>query len=193
MSLLDLVREHALSFGEFRLASGQISTYYIDLSKVVNTATGLQAIVTGLWESVESWDEFDSIGGPALGAIPIVAALMLESEVERSFCVRKEQKEYGKLDVIEGNLRAGDRVLMVEDVTTTGGSLLKAIQAVEKEGGVVKKILSVLDREAGAKNFFKEKGYELISLLSVSDVLGKDGEQSSRCNRGPQLLGGLSE
>lgn len=171
-NLIELIRKHALSFGEFKLASGQTSNYYLDLSKIVNRADGLTEIVAGLWECVDvMWDEFDSIGGPAMGAIPLVSAMMLDTEIERSFFVRKDTKEYGKLDLIEGNLQKGDRVLMLEDVTTTGGSLLKAIKAVEEAGGCVKLIISVVDREAGAKEFFQEKGYNLISLVTISEIL----------------------
>ena len=108
-----------------------------------------------------------------MGAIPLVTAMMIESDTERSFFVRKEVKEYGQGDLIEGNLQKGDMVLMLEDVTTSGGSLYKAIQAVEKAGATVSLVYSVLDRESGAKEFFAEKGYTFTSLLTISDILPK--------------------
>lgn len=173
--LIDLIREKALSFGEFKLASGAISNYYIDLSKVVMSGYGLRLICYGFSDIAAMndwyWDQFDSLGGPAMGAIPLVTALTMETDIERSFFIRSETKEYGKQDVIEGNLQEGDRVLMVEDVTTSGKSLYKSVKAVEAAGGKVVQILSVLDRESGAKEFFKEQGYDLKSLLTVSDIL----------------------
>jgi orotate phosphoribosyltransferase len=168
--LLDLIRENALSRGEFRLSSGGISTYYVDLSKVVMLCEGLQQIVWGLCDLEEiMWDEFDSIGGPAVGAIPIISSMMLETGIERSFFVRSEPKEHGKYDLIEGNLRAGDNVLMLEDVTTTGESLLRSIKAVEEKGGVIKRIYAVMDRGAGARECLKD--YNFISLLNVAEIL----------------------
>lgn len=167
--LASLIKEKALTYGKFKLASGQESNYYIDMSKVIMHYDGLHEIRDRFVElDFNDNQDYDSIGGPAVGAIPLVTPLMLDLGIDRSFFVRKETKEYGKHDLIEGNLQKGDSVLMVEDVVTTGGSLLKAIKAVEEAGGIVNKVYAILDREMGAKETLA--GYNFISLLKLSDL-----------------------
>lgn len=174
--LISLIREKALTYGEVTLSSGETSTYYIDLSKIVMSCYGLDEIVLGFVKLAEEnnifWDEFDSIGGPAMGAIPLVTAMMLETNIERSFFVRKESKEHGKKDLIEGNLQKGDRVLMIEDVVTSGGSVAQAIKAVEAAGGIVKHVMFVLERESiFPKEWGKFFDCKYSSLLHISEVL----------------------
>jgi len=178
--LVDMIRDKAISHGEFELRSGQKSNFYIDLSKVVMFKDGLEQICLGLCEmevpkspreAEYYWHEFDSIGGPAVGAIPLVTAMMMQTGIGRSFFVRKEAKEHGKLDLIEGNLEKGDRVLLIEDVTTTGGSVIKTINAIKEAGGEVKKILTVLDRGTDTAKKFKDLGYDFASLLVLADVI----------------------
>ena len=113
-------------------------------------------------------DDIDKIAGPALGAVPIATAVSLESR-KPLLMIRKEKKGYGTSKLIEGDLLEGDNVILVEDVTTTGGSLLKAINAILDNGGVVKKAFVVVDREEGAMETFANEGITLEPLISVSE------------------------
>jgi orotate phosphoribosyltransferase len=169
-----LIQEKALSRGKFKLASGQTSDYYIDLSKVVLDSVGLSLIASSIIEEVDSWGKITTVGGPAYGAIPIVSSiltLMHDSKwAMKGFFVRKEIKDYGKQELIEGHLVENDKVILVEDVTTTGGSLLKAINEVQKIA-VVTQVISVVDRNQGAYKLFEDKGIPFKSILNISQIL----------------------
>ena len=151
--LIELIQKHALSRGNFVLASGQISDHYIDLSKIVLDSAGLYLIASLVIEEVDKWKGITAIGGPAYGAISIISGiltLMHDSEYPmKGFFIRKESKTYGKQELIEGNLKDGDKVILVEDVTTTGKSLLKVLQEIEKFVEI-SQIISVVDRNQGA-------------------------------------------
>ncbi|MGZ7048433.1 MAG: orotate phosphoribosyltransferase, partial [Methanobacterium sp.] len=110
----------------------------------------------------------DKIAGPALGAVPLATAISLESKLPM-LMVRKAKKGYGTSKLIEGTLEEGDSVLIVEDVTTTGNSLLNAIKAIEENGGNVKKVLVIVDRDEGAIENLKNEGILLEPLLSIND------------------------
>ena len=113
-------------------------------------------------------DDIDKVAGPALGAVPIATAVSLESKLPL-LMIRKEKKGYGTSKLIEGELNEGDNVIVVEDVSTTGGSLLKAIRAINDNGGNVKRAFVVVDREEGAIETFEKKGITLEPLISVKD------------------------
>ncbi len=172
--LIQLIRQKALTKGKFTLASGQTSDYYIDLSKVVLDSVGLSLIASAVIEEVDSWREINAVGGPAYGAIPIISGvltLMHDSGWSmKGFFVRKEIKGYGKQELVEGHLQEKDKVVLVEDVTTTGGSLLRAIEEVQKAAEVVQ-VISVLDRNQGAHMLFKEKGIPFKSVLNITDII----------------------
>ena len=132
--LIEILKENKVfEQGEFTLASGKKSNYYV---KILSTIAKL------IDERID--DEIDRIAGPALGAVPIATAVSLESR-KPLLMIRKEKKGYGTSKLIEGDLNEGDNVILVEDVTTTGGSLLKAINAIVDNGGVVKKAFVVVD------------------------------------------------
>ncbi len=118
--------------------------------------------------------EVDSVGGLTLGADPIVGALINQSHVQgaplRGFIVRKEAKEHGRGRQVEGCLEQGDRVVIIEDVITTGGSALKAIEAARKMGAKVVEVVAVVDREEGGREALEEKGYKVFSLFTTSDL-----------------------
>ncbi len=145
------------------------------MSKVSLTAQGIAAIGWGIRLTYESlgisFHDVDSIGGPVLGAAPIVSIMTSWYAPSRGFYVRKEAKEYGDQQVIEGCFCPGDKVVMVEDVVTTGNSLLRAVNAVEKAGGKIVALTAVLDRQEGAAEMFKRLGYNFTSLLVASDLL----------------------
>ena len=185
ISLLNKVVRRAIKHGKFKLASGQESLYYIDLSQCTLTRDGLSAIVCALVNAVE-WEGMNTVGGPAIGAVPLVAGLLTHfyhlplptGRPGRGFFVRNTAKDHGDGQLIEGPLQVGDKVILVEDVTTTGNSLLKTAQLVESYGANIVRVVTVVNREAGAKDLFNQAGYKFISLLSVSELLEPESEVS---------------
>src|SRR5262249_180978 len=131
-ALLDRIKTDALQFGEFTLASGQKSTYYIDCRKVTLSSVGAALIAAGMLEQLGE-PPFEAVGGMTMGADPIVGAMLTlagqQGRELRGFLVRKEPKSHGTTKLVEGPLYPGDRVVIVEDVATTGGSSLRAIEA----------------------------------------------------------------
>lgn len=172
-ALLDLVRRDALQFGDFTLASGKKSNYYIDCRKVTLSAAGAALIGAGILDLMGD-EPFDAVGGLTMGADPILAAVLtiagLNGRDLRGFIVRKEAKDHGTGKLVEGPLVPESKVLIVEDVATSGGSCFKAIDAVEAMGCKVVKVVTVLDRLAGAKEAFASKGYSFASLLTITDL-----------------------
>lgn len=172
-SLIELVREFALEFGDFTLASGKKASFYLDCRKVTLHPKGANLIAEGILDALQG-NFPDAIGGMAIGADPITAAtITLAGQQDlpiRGFIVRKESKAHGKGNDVEGPIRAGDRVVIVEDTVTTGGSSLKAIQRVEAAGLTVQSVMAVVDRLEGGKEAFQQAGYELRSLLTVRDL-----------------------
>jgi len=129
-ALIALIRDKALEFGDFTLASGKKASYYLDCRKVTLDSAGANLIAEGILELLaDAWP--DAVGGMAVGADPITAAVLTvagrQGRSLRGFIVRKEAKTHGKGRDVEGPVRAGDKVVIVEDVVTTGGSSLLAI------------------------------------------------------------------
>lgn len=172
-ALIELVKRDALQFGDFVLASGKRSNYYIDCRNVTLSAEGAALIGQGILDLMKD-ESIDAVGGMTLGADPILAAVLTVAGINarplRGFIVRKEPKGHGTGKLVEGPLRSGDRALIVEDVSTTGGSALKAAEAAEAEGAKVVHIVTVLDRLAGAQEVFKDRGYRFSSLLTIRDL-----------------------
>lgn len=166
--LIDILkRDQVFKTGNFILSSGKESDYYIDMKKAITNPNILKTIAK-LINQIISEDDIDKIAGPALGAVPIATAVSIQSNIPL-LMIRKEKKGYGTSKLIEGELNKGDSVIVVEDVTTTGNSLFKAIKAIENNGGEVKRAFVVVDREEGAIKYFKEKNIILEPLISVSE------------------------
>ncbi len=159
--LLGLLSARSFKRGDFTLASGVKSTYYIDGKMSEVNPQGAYLIGEVLFERVRDLD-IDAIGGLAVGAVPLVTAAVISSyRHERpieGFWVRDEVKSHGTKKQIEGGLRAGSRVVIVDDVITKGGSALKAIKAVRDHGCEVVLVLALVDRLAGARQLFAESG-----------------------------------
>jgi orotate phosphoribosyltransferase len=179
-----LLLERSVRRGDFVLASGQRSSYYIDCRLTTMSAQGqvligrlgLAAVGAAGWRP-------RSIGGLTMGADPVAYAIAAASwgtgTVIDAFSVRKEAKGHGMGQMIEGNFRAGDAVVVVEDVITSGGSALKAIAAVEQAGGQVMGVLAVVDREQGGRERIAQGGYEVVSLTTTTALgVTHDGEIS---------------
>jgi len=166
--------EGAILFGHFVLTSGKESDYYINVKKLITNPRVLKLIAEMMKERAEEEGiEFDRVAGPELGAVPIATALSLETG-KPLVIVRKKPKGHGTGSQIEGEVKPGDRVLLVEDVTTTGGSVLRSAKVLEREGARISAILVVVDREEGAGENLKD--YLFLPLLRVSELLGKKEE-----------------
>jgi len=161
----------ALQFGEFTLASGAKSSYYINIKKASTNPRVLYLISQLMAEKMQKENiRPDKIAGIVLGSIPLAAALSMATGIPYVM-VRKEQKDHGTKELIEGDLNPGDKVLVVEDVITTAGSSVKAISTLRENGAVVSEIISVVDREGGGKENLAEIGVSLISLVKGSELV----------------------
>ena len=152
--LLALLKEHSLMFGDFTLASGKKSTFYFDSKKTTLRPEGSYLVAAEMLQLLSTKGiEAEAIGGLTLGADPIVCPIAALSHTTdspmRAFIVRKETKGHGTTRQIEGDLEDGCKVVVVDDVVTTGGSTLKAIEAAEAAGHEVVAVLCVVDREQG--------------------------------------------
>jgi orotate phosphoribosyltransferase len=170
--LMELVREHALEFGQFTLASGKQAHFYLDCRKVTLHSEGARQVGEGILELLG--DPLpDAVGGMAIGADPISAAVITVAAYQdrplRGFIVRKETKQHGQGRMVEGPVEPGERVVIVEDVVTTGGSSLRAIEHVESFGLHVDGVIAIIDRLEGGAEAFAERGYKLRTLLTVAD------------------------
>jgi orotate phosphoribosyltransferase len=159
-----LIQFKAIEFGDFTLASGAKSTYYIDVKTAVTNPVLLSAIA----ERVSADYDFDVIAGVAVGGVSLAVATALASGKPYAI-VRAAEKSHGKKDVIIGPVR-GKNVLLIEDVTTSGGSALYGIEALRSAGAHADRIVTVVDREQGARDMLKNHGVELISLVNVSEL-----------------------
>ncbi|SFI18765.1 orotate phosphoribosyltransferase [Planctomicrobium piriforme] len=171
-ALCNLFRERALKFGNFTLASGKQATYYLDGKQITLHSKGLQLVSEGLLDLIDL-DNIQAVGGMSIGADPIVAGV-LAAAAQRGrdllgFLVRKESKGHGTNKFVEGPLVPGMKVAIVEDVVTTGGSSLLAVDRVQDFGCEVVQVLAIIDRmEGGAKNFAARQ-LPLKSLLTIQD------------------------
>ena len=170
--LLKLIKEKALQKGERTLASGKKSNFYIDGKQITLDPQGILVVAKLILAQLQGI-HVDAIGGPTLGADPIAAAVALLSSQTgkpiRAFIVRKEAKKHGMQKMIEGPpIQAGDRVVMVEDVITTGGSVLAAIQEVERLKARIVKVICLVDRnEGGAETL---SAYSYAPIFSIGDM-----------------------
>src|SRR4051794_38374009 len=174
--LLTLLAERSARRGHFTLASGRQSTLYIDARLTTMSPDGLALIGPLGFEALRAsgWP-VDAVGGLTLGADPVSYAIAYASALAgssvRAFTVRKEAKAHGTGRLIEGPFREGDRVAVIEDVITTGGSALRAVEAVRAAGGTVAGVLAVVDREEGGREALEAAGIAVIALAQASEVV----------------------
>ena len=175
--LIAIVRDRSFSTGsETKLASGRSSTFYFNMKPTMLDPEGANLIATLILERLKG-AQVDLVGGLEMGAVPLAVATSVMSHGGprplRAFFVRKQAKDYGARKLVEG-LGPGDdikgkRVVILEDVTTTGGSSLKAIEAVRADGGIVDQVITVVDRLEGAQEAFKAAGIPFSALLTAAD------------------------
>ena len=171
--LRDIIAERSLLTGRnFTLASGKPSGFFFDMKKTMLDPEGANLIADLMLDALAK-EDITHVGGLAMGAVPLAVALCVKS-FQRGhplscFYVRKETKDHGTESLIDGYLAPGAKVAILEDVTTTGGSALKAVTAVASQGAQASLVLSVVDRLEGAEAAFAAQGLRLISLFSRED------------------------
>jgi len=159
----------AVRYGDFTLASGKKSKYYIDIKKASTDPKTLKLIAEQAALLIRNM-EIDSVAGVELGGVPLATAVSLETELPL-LLVRKTVKDYGTKGRFVGEIKAGDRLVLLEDVTTSGGSVKDAIKVVREAEALVKYVITVVDREEGAKENLAELDVELVPLVTASDLL----------------------
>lgn len=179
--LRDLLYRQSFRYSDqpvFKLTSGPMSRYYIDCKKVTLDPKGATLIGRLVFERIKSLRP-QGVGGMTLGADPIALAVAVTSYLQGqpipAFIIRKEPKGHGSQAWIEGNLPEGAGVVVVEDVVTTGGSTLKAIERLKAHGCKIRKVLALVDRQEGGREAIEASGYPLESLFTVDDFLSLAG------------------
>jgi orotate phosphoribosyltransferase len=178
--LKDIIHARSFGRGEIKLASGRVSDFYFNLKPTMLDAEGA-ALLAELTVAALKDDKIDYVGGLEMGAVPIAGAIaqlsFLKGHPIQAFFVRKKPKEHGAKLTVEGlapgESLQGKRIVVVEDVTTTGGSAVKAVEAVRDAGGEIAFVFTMVYREEGATETFKEAGIPFRSLFRASEFLGR--------------------
>jgi len=176
--LIEMLAARSVRRGSFVLASGKQSSLYVDARLTTMSPDGLATVgplaIAAMTDT--GWAP-DAVGGLTLGADPVSYAIAYASALAgapiRSFTVRKEAKAHGTGKIIEGPFRPGDRVVVIEDVITTGASALKAIDVIRAAGGNVMGVLAVVDREEGGRELLNAAGHAVVSLARASEILAR--------------------
>ncbi len=171
--LIALFKERALKFGDFTLVSGQKSSYYLDGKQVTLHSEGLRLVSLGLFELLQDVD-FTVVGGMSIGADPIIGGVLTVAAEQGKpilgCMVRKEAKGHGTNRFLEGPLQAGDKVVIIDDVVTTGGSSLQAVEHIQEFGCEVVMVVGICDRLQGGRENFEKKDLPFRSLLTIEDL-----------------------
>ena len=176
--LHEIIRKRSFGRGEVTLASGRKSDFYFDLKPTMLDPEGATLLAELTYETLKD-DELDFVGGLEMGAVPLAGAIAQISWIKghpiSAFFVRKKPKEHGARLTVEGLAKGeslrGKRVVVVEDVTTTGGSAMKAVEAVRMAGGDVALVLTMVDREEGASEAFAQAGLAFRALYRATEFL----------------------
>lgn len=171
--LFELLNKEALKRGKFMLSSGKESNYYLD-GRIITLSPEGAYLVASIILDMAKGEALDAIGGPTLGADPIVGAIAVLSHINnqpiKTFIVRKQAKEHGTQRQVEGPLlEAGQRVILVDDVATSGKAILEAKQALDKIGVVAEKAIVIVDRNQGAAENLAKADLKLESIFKIAD------------------------
>jgi orotate phosphoribosyltransferase len=171
--LFNLLNQEALKRGKFLLSSGKESNYYLDGRVITLDPQGAYLVASIILDMLKG-EVLDAVGGPTLGADPIVGALAALSYIHggpiKTFIVRKQAKEHGTLQQIEGPaLKKGNRVILIDDVATSGKAILEAKQALDKIGVIAEKAIVIVDRNQGATDNLAKIGIKLESIFKIAD------------------------
>ncbi len=172
--LIELIAQESLRRGQFTLASGKQASYYLDCRKVTLHPKGANLIAAGMLEVMQSTGQLpDAVGGMAIGADPITASIVtLAGQKDlplKGFMVRKEPKDHGTGQQVEGPVEPGQKVIIVEDVITSGGSAIKAVEVAREFGLEVDHVIAIIDRLAGGEAAFAANGVKLTTLTTIRD------------------------
>lgn len=159
----------AVKYGEFELSHGGTSEYYIDKYLFETDPTCLEVVAEAFADRVDD----EKLAGVALGAVPLVAVTSVETG-NPYVIARKQRKDYGTANLIEGRLEPGEEVVVLEDIATTGQSAIDAVEALQEAGATVRRVLVVVDREEGAAENLADHGVELESLVTASEILNAE-------------------
>ena len=176
--LAEIIRKRSFGRGEITLASGRKSDFYFNLKPTMLDPEGAALLAELTYEALKD-DQLDFVGGLEMGAVPLAGAIAQLSWIKghpiAAFFVRKKPKEYGAKLLVEGLTKdetlQGKRVVIVDDVTTTGGSAIKAVESVREAGGEIVLVFTMVDREEGATEAFAEAGMQFRSLYKASEFL----------------------
>ena len=157
----------AIKFGNFILTSGVTSDYYIDIKKASTDPIILKKITK---EISKYSKDYDLIAGMELGAVPLIVALSLETKIPYVI-IRKIKRDHGTANQIEGRNVKDKKVLIIEDVTTSGGSVIEAIKILKKQKAILDKVIVIVDRESGAKKKIEDLNLKFIPLLSTNELI----------------------
>ena len=163
-----LIECGAIRFGNFTLTSGKKSNYYVDIKK----ASTKHEILSLMGDLLSNHVRGDILAGVELGAVPLLVITAVKSKKDY-LIIRKDKKEHGTSKLIEGDFQPGMTVDIIEDVVTTGGSVIRAIKILRNEGLRVERVICVVDREEGGRENIEKERIKLISLLTVKDLLKK--------------------
>ena len=166
--LIDLLKNcGAIKFGNFILTSGESSDYYIDIKKAITDPIVLNKITKKI---AKYSTNYDLIAGMELGAVPLIVALSLETKIPYVI-IRKTKRAHGTSKQIEGGNVKDKKILIIEDVTTSGGSVIETIKILKKQNAILDKVIVVVDRENGANKKIENLNLKLIPLLSISEII----------------------
>ena len=172
--LIDYIKKDAVFHGDFTLTSGKKATYYVDMRKVSLDHRVAPLIGQVMVELIDQIPNVDAVGGLTMGADPIASAVLHQGAAlgrnYDAFVVRKEPKDHGRGKQVEGPDLDGKRVVVLEDTSTTGGSPLRAIEALEKVGAQVVGVAVVVDRNTGAKEKIEAAGYPYFYAVGLADL-----------------------
>ncbi len=172
--LIDHIVSDAVFHGDFTLSSGRKATFYVDLRRVSLDHRVAPLIGTVMLDLIAGVPDIVAVGGMTMGADPIAAAILHQGAANGraydAFVVRKEPKDHGRGRQVEGPDLEGKRVIVVEDTSTTGGSPLAAIAALEKVGAKIAAVAVVVDRDTGAREVIEAAGYPYLAALNLDDL-----------------------
>lgn len=172
--LIDFISADAVFHGDFTLTSGKQASYYVDMRRVSLDHRVAPLIGQVMLDLIADVPEVAAVGGLTMGADPIASAMLHQGAARGAgidaFVVRKEPKDHGRGRQVEGPELAGKRVVVVEDTSTTGGSPLTAIEALEKVGAEIAAVAVVVDRNTGAKERIEAAGYRYLSAIGLADL-----------------------